>query len=190
MVIKVAILHILLFVSVCSISQVKIQNKLSGYTDLIDFTFQQYPELDTIHIKIKSRLMLNRSMAARPNTFFLLQKKNSYVIVINHRDKVLGMYTNDGFIGILGHEFAHIAEYISLSDHELIRFGIHYVLKKDFRKMVENRVDSSVFDHDLGEYLIYGVEQQYKNQKYWKKKEGIYYSPKVLKKILRKSHIY
>ena len=183
---KIFILPLILVLSISVSGQLKVCKRLSNYEESINFCYQKYPELGEIKIKVKAKRMCKRSMAARPNAFFLLQKDNSYIIAINRRKKVLDMYSEGGFKGIFGHELAHILEYTEMSDKELLQFSWKYVMQSDFKMEVEHRVDSIALSKDFGTYLIEGVESQFENRKYWKRKEGIYYTPQKLEKLHHK----
>ncbi len=174
-----------LFLSTISLGQLTTNKQIADKSELIQAVLEHYPELDSTKIKVKVKWMCKRSMAARPNAFFLFQKDNSYVVVINKRKKFQNMYTNNGFSGILGHEFAHIVDYESKNDKELISLGFNYLFNKSYRKEVENRTDSIAIAHGLGNKLVKGVETQYKHKKYWKRKKGVYYTPSKLRKLIK-----
>lgn len=175
-----------LLFSIFSLGQLTTSKQLSGKSELIQAVLEHYPELDSTKIKVKAKWMCKRSMAARPNAFFLFQKDNSYVVVINKRKKFRNMYTNTGFSGILGHEFAHIVDYETQNDKELLKLGFKYVFNKEYRRAVENRTDSIAIAHGLGNKLVKGVETQFKHKKYWKRKRGIYYPPSKLKMLIKR----
>ena len=111
--------------------------KLAFYVAL-----HRYPELHHTRITLNHKA-INSTMQAQPSPDFLLQRKSnrSYRIFVNNNPDLTGINYEElsfnGLVGWIGHEFAHLIDYNTMKNRELIGFIAGYVFNK--RKCVEPR---------------------------------------------------
>ena len=119
-----------------------------------------YPELRKIPIDFQVEKALV-PLASWPKTksVFNEREKRTYKVVISDNslepmEEIL--FHNLPFnsqVGILGHELAHVADYIQMSYSEIMSFAYAYLFQK-FRSGIEKHTDVSTIEHGLGWQLL------------------------------------
>ena len=160
-----------------------IQNKkleLAFYVAL-----NRYPELHhrSITVKLKS---ISSTMQAQPIPNFIVKRKNkrAYRIFVNDNPERTGINYQDlsfnALVGWIGHEFAHLIDYSSMNNRELLGFIASYVFDKREMRKTERQADKETIKRGLGIQLLDGVEFFEKNNKvskrYCKRKKKNYLS--------------
>lgn len=119
-----------------------------------------YPELMQTHIVFRKK-RLPYSMNAQPTVWSLFRhaNKRKYIIRVNHF-----LSENSGFVadslefnaqvGLIGHEFAHIAYYQSKTGLQLMGEFIKYGFSKKFRRKYETETDLRTVEHGLAYQLL------------------------------------
>lgn len=112
-----------------------------------------YPELQNVAIRFVYK-DIKTTMSAAPHISSFWHKKNRYQININSKKKgqegiLLNEVPFNGRIGVLGHELAHIADYVRKKKIDWITFGIHYSLSKKFHAKYEKATDSQTIEKGL-----------------------------------------
>lgn len=113
---------------------------------------QYFPELKNNKIDLKLKRNSSRTISAKPRVnIFKRKKARKYFVVIKtgSDDYVLENELN-AQIGLIGHEFSHLADYSSKTNLSLITFGIRYGLSKKFRIKTERNTDIEVVRRGLG----------------------------------------
>lgn len=158
-----------------------------------------YPELKDINIKVRYG-RIKTTMQCRPRWDFIFHKKEnrSYVIYIGNKIKedhgILYKHLPlNAQIGVIGHELAHIVDYRTMNNLQMIQFGIDY-LKSNKKKEIENRTDLIAIHRGLG-YQIkafskYVFEDSGASFKYLSYKMRYYFRPNQINEILATSPIY
>ena len=158
-----------------------------------------YPELKNVNIKVRYGI-IKTTMQCRPRWDFISHKKKnrSYVIYIGNKiKKSYGiLYRNlplNAQIGVIGHELAHIIDYQSMNNFQMIQFGINY-LKSKKKKEIENRTDLIAIHRGLGyqisDFSKYVFEESGASYEYLKYKMKFYFRPNQIKEIIATSPIY
>lgn len=158
-----------------------------------------YPELKDINIKVRYG-NIKTTMQCRPRWDFLFHKKEnrSYVIYIGNiiRNDHGILYKDlplNAQIGVMGHELAHIVDYRSMNNLQMIQFGIDY-LKSKKKKEIENRTDLIAIHRGLGyqikDFSKYVFEDSNASFEYIKYKMRYYFNPSQINEILAMSPIY
>lgn len=183
----IAILSIVLLPVIKSAGQELNGNIESKYESSILKAFEKYPDLKEDKIFFAEKKLHKLTMAVRPkiNFLFLPKEKHQYKIFINNKhgkdDLILDVFSYEEQVGIIGHELAHIVDYKERNDRKLIIMGAKYLFSKKYLKKLENKIDEITINHGLGRELyksrVKSFELISKNPKYWKNKEGLYYSP-------------
>ncbi len=139
---------------------------------------------------------LNCSMQARPvySSMFKRKRYRKYHVFVNSSPVNTGFtvvdMSNDQKVGLLGHELAHIRDYVDKSSWNVFIDGIKYVFSKKFRKKYERDTDSRAIANGLGRQL--GVFSNFLdnypniNEKYKKRLDRFYLSTQEIKKAQKK----
>ena len=158
--------------------------KLAFYVAL-----QHYPELQhkKISLKLKS---IGSTMQAQPSPNFIVKRKikRGYSIFVNNNSDLTGLdYTEltfNGLVGWIGHEFAHLIDYSSMNNRELLGFITAYIFDKRTMRKTERNADRETIKRGLGIQLLDGVaffEKHNKvSKKYRKRKQKNYLSEKEI----------
>lgn len=167
--------------------------KLAFYVAL-----QHYPELQhkKISLKLKS---INSTMQAQPSPNFIVKRKikRGYSIFVNNNSDLTGLdYTElsfNGLVGWIGHEFAHLIDYSSMNNRELLGFITAYIFDKRTMRKTERQADKETIKRGLGIQLLDGVAFFEKNKKvskrYRKRKKKNYLSEEeIIVDINRNCH--
>lgn len=120
-----------------------------------------YPEL--LHTRISFRKKhLPYSMNAQPTFLSMFRpiNKRKYVIRVNSILSEKSGFIADSLefnaqVGLIGHEFAHIAYYQSKTGLQLLKQFVKYAFSKKFRRKWECDTDISTINHGLGYQLLY-----------------------------------
>ncbi len=157
------------------------------YKASILITLEKYPELENDSIEfIEKRLNKKVCGFSRPklNFIFLPRDKHQYKISINKRCTKEGMvlenFSEQGQIGLIGHELSHIIDYKNKTDWQLTLTGIKYKINKDYKKELERETDRETIKHGLEGELYQYRKTIYEDKKYWEDKKGIYYTPEEI----------
>jgi len=158
-----------------------------------------YPELKDARIKVRYG-NIKTTMQCRPRWDFIFHKKEnrSHVIYIGNKIKKENgiLYKNlplNAQIGVIGHELAHIIDYQSMNNLQMIQFGIDYLTSKK-KKEIENRVDLIAIHRGLGyqirDFSKYVFEESSASFEYLKYKMKFYFRPHQIKEIIATNPIY
>lgn len=113
---------------------------------------QYFPELKDNIIDVKFKKNSGRIISAKPRVDVLKRKGiRKYIVLIKSGsgDYILENELN-AQIGLIGHEFSHLADYSSKRNLSLVAFGIRYGLSKQFRVKTERNTDIDVIRRGLG----------------------------------------
>ena len=167
--------------------------KLAFYVALSHF-----PELHQkkISLKLKS---IKSTMQAQPSPNFIVKRKikRGYSIFVNNNSDLTGLdYTElsfNGLVGWIGHEFAHLIDYSSMNNRELLGFITAYIFDKRTTRKTERQADKETIKRGLGIQLLDGVAFFEKNKKvskrYRKRKKKNYLSEEeIIVDINRNCH--
>lgn len=121
---------------------------------LIALTF--YPELVDTKIQFK-RSNIKTTMATRPTMGSAMKNKSKRLYTIHVDNDLVG---NDGLVvddqipfnalvGLIGHEYAHILDYESMSMWQITKMGSKYSSKK-FKMALERKIDRVTINRGLG----------------------------------------
>lgn len=158
-----------------------------------------YPEFKDVKIKVK-RKNIKTTMQCRPRfDYFLHKKKNrTYIIFVDNKKK-----DNNGVlfeelpfnakVGVFGHELAHIVDYNTKNNFNIISMGIKY-LNSNQRKAIEHHVDSLAIAKGLGyqinDFSKYVFEESDVSNDYLKYKKRFYFQPLQIRSIIANNPIY
>jgi hypothetical protein len=159
-----------------------------------------YPELDSIPIEFVFK-KIKTTMASRPRVDFIVKKKDKriYRIVINNQTKgfegvMFNRLSFNAQVGVIGHELAHIIDYMPKSNFSVIGIGIGYLFRK-YKKRLEHVIDQITIDHGLGfqlyEYSYHVLNYSHASQAYKRYKKEIYLRPReIMDKLLKREDMY
>ncbi len=176
----------------CQVKTPKLQEEFgankelpAGYQTAILTALSYYPELKHVNIEFRTS-RIKTTMAAVPRLFSLLGKKEKrkFVIKINVSERSGALLLKDlsfnAQVGVIGHELAHIVDYLSMRSGQIVKFGIDY-LNIEKRREIEARTDLIAVDHGLGWQLLqFGREvltDPEVPENYKKYKRSIYIQP-------------
>lgn len=132
-------------------------------TDKVEEALSFYPELKDKPITFQFKKNIKKStMLAQPNFLSLLtgKKNRKYIIYISEQfkiaDKKIKTTTIPApvFIGWIGHELGHIIDYETMSNWELIVFGIKYILFENHLIEAERRADFYAVQRGMQQYIL------------------------------------
>ena len=149
-----------------------------------------FSEFRNLYICFEYR-RLNTTMASLPAFSRILKKKanRKYIIYINDNKKTdsnvfLNHIPFNAQIGVIGHELAHITDYLKKNSFSLLITGLRYFFRS-FRRKYEKQTDINTIQHGLG-WALYDftyfimhsplVADKYKNRlrKYYLNAEDIF----------------
>ena len=122
-----------------------------------------YPELENVPIEFKFKTKIKKStMQAQPrfSKLFSKREKREYIIFIKEKftlgdiKEPIENLPEDVMIGWLGHELGHVMDYEMMSNKELIKFGIKYLLSKKAIIEAERTADRFAVQHGMRNYII------------------------------------
>lgn len=148
-----------------------------------------YPELVDVEIKtIKKSFGLTLQAQPDPNFIFRTKENRTYRMNINtDKSEANGVLFADlpfnAQVGILAHELAHIADYHSKTNLEMMKFAIMFLCIKA-RKGIERRTDQEVIKrgfgwqlYDWSDYAMYRSTSPRRHKFY---KHGYYLNPEEI----------
>jgi len=119
-----------------------------------------YPELKDIPIEfILKEAIIPLASRPKPKTIFGKKDKRLYKVVISTggmdqmEEILLHNLPFNAQVGIIGHELAHVSDYIGMSYSEIMSFACAY-LYPHFREGIEKHTDASTIEHGLGWQLL------------------------------------
>jgi len=134
-----------------------------AYRTAILTALSYYPELKDIAIDFRLA-KIKTTMAAVPKIFSLFGKteRRRFVIKINRSTRSGALLLEDlsfnSQVGVIGHELAHIVDYLNMRAGQVVKYGIDY-LNIDKRRAIEARTDLIAVQHGLGwQLLAFGRE--------------------------------
>ena len=144
-----------------------------------------YPELHDKRISLRLKALVS-TMQAQPSPNFIVKRKSkrAYRIFVNDNPELTGINYQDlsfnALVGWIGHEFAHLIDYSSMNNRELLGFIAAYVFDKREMRKTERQADKETIKRGLGIQLLDGVAFFEKNKKvskrYRKRKNKNYLS--------------
>jgi hypothetical protein len=161
-----------------------------------------YPELKNVEIEfVFTKSNTPFSSKPTPSTVLLPGKKRKYQINVCkeiRKERVNILPRNLSFnilIGLIGHELAHISDYINKNSLQVIGTGLFYPIKT-YKRNLEKSIDLSTVHHGLGyqlwEYsnLIKKLKKEFPNDRYYKTYYDYYLSPESIELEISNSKIY
>ena len=146
-----------------------------------------YPELKGINIEFKQK-SIGTTMAARPivSSFFNTDYERKYEIIFNNSSDCevpFDELPEEGQVGILGHELAHILDFEKKSFGQLILTGAFYINAHSIRSY-ERGIDKITLERGLGKKLYdayqYILEDSHASLEYKNFKKFHYLKPQEI----------
>ena len=143
-----------------------------------------YPELKNVDIEFREA-EIGTTLAARPifTSFFNTDYERKYEVIFNNSDDCQVPFADlpeEGQIGILGHELAHILDYETKSFGQLLVTGCFYINAHSIRNY-ERSIDEVTVERGLGKKLYYAyqyiLEESEASRKYKDFKKFTYLEP-------------
>lgn len=143
-----------------------------------------YPELKNVNIEFREA-EIGTTLAARPmiGSFFNLEYERKYEVIFNNSEDCQVPFSElpeEGQVGILGHELAHILDYETKSFGQLLVTGCFYINAHSIRNY-EREIDRITVERGLGEKLHdayhYILEESKASLKYKAFKKFTYLEP-------------
>ena len=138
------------------------QRNKEQFITIFQKTKLRYPALNNTSIVLRFKNEWFFTMRATINISSLFQNKRVYIININiqKRKELLSQLSDSDLTGWFAHELAHVIEYESMSNFELLAFAIKYTAWPKFRFAVERRVNAYTANNGFAEELV-GVWQKF-----------------------------
>jgi len=155
-----------------------------------------YPELKNVNIEFREA-EIGTTLAARPviTSFFNTDYERKYEVIFNnatHCEVPFSDLPEEGQIGILGHELAHILDYETKSFGQLLVTGCFYINAHSIRNY-ERGIDLVTVERGLGEKLYdayyYILEESEASLRYKNFKKFTYLEPHGIMEVLQKTRI-
>ena len=161
------------------------------------YTLSFFPELKDVCIVFKHK-KIKTTMAARPRWDFIFRSKSNrvYEVVFNSDTTASAIHFSElplnAQIGILGHEYCHLVDYMNRGNVDMLSFGLRYLINDKFKAKVEHNVDKLAIDkglgwqlHDFSAYVLHddGTPAKYKNYK-----RKFYLSPEDIIRSIKKEY--
>jgi len=155
-----------------------------------------YPELKDVNIEFREA-EIGTTLAARPmiTSFFNTDYERKYEVIFNNANDCEVPFSDlpeEGQIGILGHELAHILDYETKSFGQLLVTGCFYINAHSIRNY-EREIDRVTVERGLGEKLHdayhYILEESEASLKYKNFKKFTYLEPHEILEHLRETRI-
>ena len=112
-----------------------------------------YPELRNEHITFKYAPINGTAQTTVTFASIFRYLNKRYIILINDDVHETGLLLSDApfdaQVAVLGHEFAHVADFKTRSFFDMVWWGLGYLVGKK-RTRIENRTDKSTILHGLG----------------------------------------
>ena len=155
-----------------------------------------YPELKNVNIEFREA-EIGTTLAARPmvTSFFNTDYERKYEVIFNNANDCEVPFSDlpeEGQVGILGHELAHILDYETKSFGQLLVTGCFYINAHSIRNY-ERGIDRVTVDRGLGEKLHdayqYILEESQASLKYKNFKKFTYLEPYEIMEHVRESSL-
>ncbi len=115
----------------------------------------RYASLQHANIILTFRKELFFTMRATVIFSSFFNKKRTYIVVVNtSKSHALSQLSQDDLIGWIGHELAHIVEYETMTNKELVLFFVKYIFNLKFRFFVERRVNALACNNGFAKELF------------------------------------
>ncbi len=158
------------------------------------YALSYFNELKNTKI-IFSKKKIKTTMLCRPRWDFLFRKKENrvYKIIFNSDSLNSNKVTIDELsfnaqIGVIGHEYSHIIDYMGQSKLDLVKFGFLYLTSKKFKEKLEKKIDKIAIDRGLGwqiyDFSRYVLDESSANDEYKEYKATYYYTPTEINSII------
>ena len=152
-----------------------------------------FPELCNQKINLKYA-NIKTSMAAQPRVLsvFLNRKNRTYNVIINKNQqkeqaRLLHAAPFNAVVGVMGHELAHILDYVSKSGWQLTWTGIRYA-GKNYRRQLERQTDLMTIERGLGwqlyHFSYFLLHQADIDEEYRRYKLDLYMKPEEILEIM------
>jgi len=158
-----------------------------------------YPELSKTKIVFKQK-HIRTTMTSRPpfKVLFQSKKNRTYNICINNSSILNGALLSDiSFneqIGVIGHELAHITDYMKKSKLQLAATFFKYIFNPNFKRRLEAQTDIATINHGLGwqlyDFGYFLINKSTVSKKYIKHKQKFYMSALQLFEIILNNPLY
>ncbi|MFK8005924.1 MAG: hypothetical protein AB8H03_06120 [Saprospiraceae bacterium] len=155
-----------------------------------------YPELKDVNIEFREA-EIGTTLAARPmiTSFFNTDYERKYEVIFNNASNCEVPFSDlpeEGQVGILGHELAHILDYETKSFGQLLVTGCFYINAHSIRNY-EREIDKVTVERGLGEKLHdayhYILEESQASLKYKNFKKFTYLEPHEIMEQVQESGI-
>jgi hypothetical protein len=155
-----------------------------------------YPELKDVNIEFRET-EIGTTLAARPilASFFNTDYERKYEVIFNNADDCEVPFLDlpeEGQVGILGHELAHILDYETKSFGQLLVTGCFYINAHSIRNY-ERGIDRVTVERGLGKKLYdayhYILEESEASLKYKKFKKFTYLKPHEILDHVQESRV-
>ena len=171
----------------CSRHKIAIDHDTMVVAFLKALTF--YPELCDKKIRLKYG-RISTSMAAYPQIISVFRKRDNrtYKVVLTKNPQQL-IYDApfDACVGVMGHELAHVLDYIDKTGFQLAWTGVRY-LGKNYRRNMERRTDMVTIERGLGwqiySFKYFVAHEADISEKYRKYKLDMYMKPEEIFEII------
>ncbi len=155
-----------------------------------------YPELKNVNIEFREA-DIGTTLAARPilTSFFNTDYERKYEVIFNNANDCEVLFSElpeEGQVGILGHELAHILDYETKSFGQLLVTGCFYINAHSIRNY-ERGIDRVTVERGLGKKLYdayhYILEESQASSKYKNFKKFTYLEPQEILEHVRESRV-
>jgi hypothetical protein len=155
-----------------------------------------YPELKDVNIEFRAA-EIGTTLAARPmiTSFFNTAYERKYEVIFNNGNDCEVPFADlpeEGQVGILGHELAHILDYETKSFGQLLITGCFYINAHSIRNY-ERGIDRVTVERGLGKKLYdayyYILEESEASLKYKNFKKFTYLEPHEIMEHVRESRV-
>lgn len=158
------------------------------------YTLSYFNELKNTKIHFSEK-KIKTTMLCRPRWDFIFRKKENRVYKIifnsdslNSAKVTFNTLSFNAQIGVIGHEYSHIIDYMNQSSFDLMLYGILYFTKKKFKEKLEKKVDKIAIDRGLGwqiyDFSRYVLNESSVDEEYKKYKATYYFTPVEINNIL------
>lgn len=156
-----------------------------------------YPKLQNIEIDFVFNEHIRKTvMQAQPRytSMYRSRKRRTYLVKISRHFKLkkkmipIQHLPGEILVGWIGHELAHIMDYLKRNNWSMILFGIGYYTSKSFIMAAERVADTHAINHGLGDYILaakdFILHEADMPEKYISRKKKLYLSPEEVMNIV------
>jgi len=148
-----------------------------------------YPELCEKKIRLKYG-RISTSMAAYPQIISVFRKRDNRtykVVLTKNPNQLIYDASFNAWVGVMGHELAHVLDYIDKSGFQLAWTGVRYLGKK-YRRTMERQTDMVTIERGLGwqlySFKYFVAHEANVSEKYRKYKLDVYMKPEEIFEII------